>query len=173
MKRLVWAIVGACAMAAIAVATSLGAGRSAAGPRDAGWGGGHADVFVGITVPRDFSLNVEQGRFGGADGSFVYGRNGVSTIVDAVPTCMAVSGNRAVIGGQSGGFPFVWYAVDNGKTESGTRDQITPVLLLDDPNDVAQMPTGFPNVCPPPDTPFNAAPYADVTGGDIVIRDVS
>ena len=168
MRKLAFILVGAAAMAVVAAATSSGAGGNG-GPRDAVWGGGHADVSVG---PRDFSINVEQGRFGNADGSFVYGRNGVITVVDAEPACIAVSGNRVVIGGQSGGLGFVWYAVDNGKPGSATRDQITAVQLLDE-NDVAQMPAGFPKVCPSPDAPFGGVPYADVTGGDIVVRDVN
>lgn len=173
MRKLAFILVGAAAMAVIAAAASFGAGGSAAGPHDAIWGGGHADVFVGggIEVPRDVSVNVEQGRFGGADGSFVYGRNGLSTIVDAEPTCIAVSGNRAVIGGLSNGEPFVWYAVDNGKPGGAVRDQVSAVLLLG-PGDVAQIP-GFPNACPSPDTPVGGFEYRDLVGGDLVVRDVS
>lgn len=132
-------------------------------------------------LPRDFSVSVERGPFGGGDGSFVYGRNGVRTILDDETSCLRVLGNHAVVAGVAdtvvvgdttyAGLPFVWYAVDNGTPGSATRDAVTAVQLLE-PADVAQMPDGFPKVCPAPDVPFGGVPYADVIGGDIVVRDV-
>ena len=140
MKRLVFVLVGAAAMAIVAVATS-------------------------------FSVNVELGRFGDADGTFVYGDNGSSGSVNAL-SCLALSGNRAVIGGiLASGTKYLWYAVDNGTPASGVRDQVRPLLQLE-PADLAQLPAGFPRVCPSPDTVLGGFPYSDVTEGDIVIRDV-
>jgi hypothetical protein len=164
-------LVGACAMAIIAVATSFGASPNS-GPRDAVWGGGHfAFGFEGGTFPRDFSINEELGRFGDADGTFVYGNNGVSGSVNT-PLCLAVSGNHAVIGGvNQSGLLYLWYAVDNGTPASGVRDQVTAVLGVE-PGEIG-LPPGFPNVCPSPDTVFGGAPLNDLTGGDIVVRDVS
>lgn len=171
MRRLAPIFAGACAMAIVAVATSFGASGNA-GPRDALWGGGHFRWYFGeLAQERDFSINAELGRFGDADGTFVYGNNGSNGNVNSV-SCLAVSGNHAVIGGvfQLGG-KYVLYAVDNGTPASAVRDQVTPVLLLE-PAELAQMPEGFPNVCPSPDTVIGGTPYSDVTGGDIVVRDV-
>jgi hypothetical protein len=170
MRKLALVFVGACAMAVVSVAASSGAGG--AGPRDAVWGGGHFEgTIASVTFIRDFSVIVEQGRFGGGDGTFVYGRNGFFGSVNT-PSCIAVSGNRAVIGGKSqAGQAYLWYAVDNGTPASAVRDAVTPLLLLE-PGELAQMPTGFPKVCPSPDSVIGGAPYFDLTGGDIVIRDV-
>lgn len=172
MRRLALIVVGACAMAVVGVATSSGAGGGA-GPRDAVWGGGHFEGTIGdLTFIRDFSVNVEQGRFGNADGSLVYGRNGFNGSVNA-PSCIAVSGNRAVIGGvNQAGFKYLWYAIDNGTPASAVRDAATPVLQLE-PDEVAQMPEGFPKVCPSPDQIIGNAPAFEISHGDIVVRDAS
>lgn len=172
MKRLAPVLLGALAMAVVAAASSFGSSPNA-GPRDALWGGGHFTWYIGdIPLERDFSLNVELGRFGDTDGTFVYGRNGSNGSSNS-PSCLAISGNHAVIGGiNAAGFKYVWYAVDNGTPASSIRDQVTPVLQLE-PDELAQMPEGFPNVCPSPDTVVGGFPYSDLTGGDIVVRDVA
>ena len=172
MRKLLPILVGACAMAIVAVATSSGA-SSNAGPRDALWGGGHFRWYLGdLAFERDMSINVELGHFGDADGSFVYGNNGSNGSINSV-SCLAVSGNHAVIGGVTqAGIKYLVYAIDNGTPASGVRDQITPVLQPD-AADLAQLPEGFPKVCPSPDTVLGGFPYSDLTGGDIVIRDVS
>jgi hypothetical protein len=172
MRKLALILVGACAMAAVLVAVSSGA-SSNAGPRDAVWGGGHLQFgFGGLTFDRDFSVNIELGRFGNAEGSFIYGNNGTSGGPRPI-SCLAVSGDHAVIGGADpSGNSYLWYAVDNGTPVSAVRDQVTPLLLLE-PADLAQMPPGFPNVCPSPDAVINGSPYSELTGGDIVIRDVT
>jgi hypothetical protein len=172
MKRLALVAVGAAAMALVAIAASFGAGGNG-GPRDALWGGGHFTWYLGdLALQRDFSINVELGRFGDADGTFVYGNNGSNGSSNS-PSCLAVSGNHAVIGGiNAAGYKYVWYAVDNGTPASGTRDQVTPVLQLE-PSELAQMPDGFPSVCPSPDSVVGGSPYSDLSGGDIVVRDAS
>ena len=173
MVKLALMMVGACAMAVVAVASSFGANSNNAGPRDALWGGGHFVWDLGFGPnPRDFSVNIELGRFGDADGSFVYGNNGLNGNVNA-PSCLTVSGNRAVIGGvNQAGFKYLWYAIDNGTPASAVRDAATPVLLLE-PSEEAQLPAGFPKVCPSTDSVIGGIPYFDITHGDIVVRDVS
>ena len=166
MRKLALILTAAIATAVVGVAASSGASSSNAGPRDALWGGGHFEfTFGGVTFPRDFSVKGDLGRFGQGDGSFVYGGR-----VDAV-SCLAVSGNRAVIGGYDrDGGKYLWYAVDNGTPASATRDQVTALLLLE-PGDLAQLPVGFPNVCPTPLTVVGGTPYDDLTHGDIVVFD--
>lgn len=167
MRKLALISTGAIAMAVVAVAASFGASSSNAGPRDALWGGGHFQFAIGqLTLDRDFSVKAELGRFGQADGTFVY-----QARVDPV-SCLSVSGNRAVIGGFDPNFggEYLWYAVDNGTPAGATRDQVTPLLLLE-PADLAQMPEGFPNVCPDPRTVVGGTPYSDLTAGDIVVFD--
>jgi hypothetical protein len=173
VKKLALIFVGAAAMAVVAVATSFGASATA-GPRDAVWGGGHFAVTTGNQFERDLSVTAELGRFGEANGTLVYGLNGVSSRPTDSVSCLAVSGNHAVIGGYdpAQGGPFLFYLVDNGPPSSQARDQVSPLLLLDE-NDVAQMPTGFPKVCPSPDFVFGGFSYSDLSAGDIVVRDVS
>jgi hypothetical protein len=172
MQRLALIAIGALAMAAVIGTTSFAAG-SGGGPKDAIWGGGHFTWYIGETpFERDFSLNAELGRFGDAGGTFVYGRNGAFGIGNTV-SCLAVSGNQAVIGGvNSAGFKYLVYFVDNGTPANASRDQVTPMLQLE-PNEVLQMPADFPKVCPSPATPISGNPYYDLVGGDIVVRDVS
>jgi hypothetical protein len=172
LRRTALVAVGAGAMTAIGVATSSGASGGFAA-RDGVWGGGHFEGAIGgVTFVRDFSVNVTQGHFSGAGGSFVYGRNGFNAGVNS-PSCIAVSGSRVVVGGvNQNGLKYLWYAIDNGTPASPTRDAATPVLLLE-PDDVAQMPPGFPQVCPSPDPIIGGTPAFALTHGDIVVRDVS
>jgi hypothetical protein len=174
MRRIGFVLAGAAAMAIALAATSFGAPSSNAGPRDAVWGGGHFTWSdSGGEHPRDFSVNAELGRFGDADGTLVYGNIGATLARTNAVSCLAVSGKYAVIGGtdQLGG-RYLFYMVDSGRPSSAdSRDQVTPLLLLE-PSDLAQMPAGFPSVCPSPTAVLNAIPYSDLTGGDIVVHDV-
>jgi hypothetical protein len=177
MKKLGYIVVGALVMGALAVGTSLAAGGGGNEPRPALWGGGHFEgTSDGFTLVHDFSVNVEQGRFGQVGGSFIYGHNGVGTLIDAEPSCIAAAGNRAVIGGtdRTSGLPFIVYFVDNGTPVSAVRDQMTPVALLS-PEEVAQLPPGslptnFPAACPSASVPIESLPYFDVSTGDVVVR---
>jgi hypothetical protein len=178
-KRIGWVLLGASAMAAVAVATSFGAGATP-GPRDAVWGGGHFHAVIGASeFDRDFSVNAGQGRFGSVDnGSFIYGLN--STIDLAPPSCINVQGNEAVIAGVShaGGVAYAWYAKDNGTPGSATRDEVSAVLLLEQ-SDVEKL-SNFPAVCPTPTEfrtntevfgVFGAVPIFSLPYGDVVVRD--
>jgi len=166
--RLPSILIGALATAGVIVSASHGAGGSQ-DLRGAVWGGGHFEGTIGdVDFVRDFSVNVVQGRFG--EGTFVYGRNGVIGVVNSV-SCVAVSGSHVVIGGVNpAGFKYVWYGIDNGTPESGTRDAATPMLQLDG-HELAQMPAGFPKVCPSPTEILGDTPAFAVTHGDLVVRD--
>jgi hypothetical protein len=180
-KRIGWLLAGAAAMAAVAVASSSGASPNA-GPRDAVWGGGHFIAVAGV-FERDFSVNAELGRFRGVDeGAFVYGRNetGFFPSVDP-PSCLSVQGNEAVIGGVShaGGVAYAWYAKDNGLPASGTRDEVSALMLYEE-SDVDKFGINFPTVCPTPsDFRGNPELYGipgtqtiySLPYGDVVARD--
>jgi hypothetical protein len=146
------------------------------GSKDAVWGGGRFE-FPGPIV-RDFSVFAEGGPFSGARGQVTTGVNGALTIQRTEVTCVGASGNKAVVGGiirefvnpDFVGSYLLFYVIDNGLPGSATLDQTSGGLILD-ATDVAQMPRGFPKVCPSPETVLGGFQYNDITAGDIVVRD--
>jgi hypothetical protein len=149
-------------------------------PRDGAWGGGRFE-FVPGGLYRDFSLSATEGRFGGADGTFVYGRNGVGLTSRLEVQCVNVSGNRAVVAGtirESSNASFVGltassWLIDNGDTTSTTRDQESGIFI-NNPEDEAAFPDGYPRVCPSAtEAPWGAVQFLDVTWGDLVVHDAA
>lgn len=172
------AITAAAAAAALAVAGAAYSSHADEAPagRDAVWGGGHFVNRAG--GPRDLSVLAMQGGVGGANGSLIFGSNGVTTINRTEVMCVAVDGNTAVVGGiiretNTGalvGSANVMYYIDNGGPESSTRDLVSPILIFF-PEEVEElMPPGFPHVCPEP-TLLPGFSYLDLTEGDIVVHD--
>lgn len=168
----------AAALAALAVAGAAYSAQSGQRPtsRDAVWGGGHFVNAAG--VPRDFSVLGIKGGLSGADGSLIFGTNGAVTINRTDVTCVAVRGNKAVVGGiisETGtgdfvGFANLVYYIDNGGPGSSSRDRFSPILILE-PEEVSElMPPGFPHVCPEP-TILEGFSYGDLLEGDIVVHD--
>ncbi len=127
-RRTAIAAAAAAALAAAGAAYSSHTGEAPA-RSDAVWGGGHFVNPAG--VPRDLSVLGVRGGRRGADGSLIFGTNGVVTINRTEVTCLAVNGNKAVVGGiiretNTGAFvgsANVMYYIDNGGPGSSARDR--------------------------------------------------
>jgi hypothetical protein len=147
------------------------------------YGGGQ--VGAGCYLP-DFGVCLDAPRYyavdghAQGDGSEAVGNSnfGIPDVRDGRRsiTCLAVEGNKAVIGGiiESGVFTGLWYAqffVDNGAPGTGTRDQAGPTIL--DPPGAPGWPAGFPYTCPSPVIGWtgNAPTYRPVDQGDFVVQD--
>lgn len=176
MRKVLVLLVGIAMLVGAGVAWSSHAPESS-DPRDAVWGGGRFELVAGTTaLIRDFSLSGKEGRFRGADGDFVYGRNGINQIRFEVQ-CVNVSGSHAVVAGtiyDAGNPEFVgltasFWLIDNGGTASATRDQASG-LFINAPEDLALLPEGYPEVCPSATT---TALFFDVLYGDVVVHDAA
>lgn len=171
----------------IGIATLVGAGVAwsshlpeTTDPRDAVWGGGRFEFAPG-GLYRDFSLSASEGRFGGAEGTLVYGRNGIGLVARLEIQCVNVSGNQAVFAGtiressdaSRVGLTATSWLIDNGGTASATRDQETGIFV-NTPADEAAFPEGYPRVCPSAtETPWGAVQFYDMVQGDLVVHDAA
>lgn len=176
---------------ALIVAAVLGASAaySASSPsaklqkQDRVYGGGQ--VGAGCYLP-DFGICFDTPRYFSVDSHAESdGRRAVGNSNYGIPdvrdggrniTCLAVEGNKALIGGviESGPNSGFWYAqffVDNGMPGTGSRDLASPTIF--DPAGASTWPARFPNVCPSPITgwPGFAPTYRPVDQGDVVVQD--
>jgi hypothetical protein len=128
-----------------------------------------------MVAPRNFAIDAH------ASGAAAYGDIEYatpSTIREEQITCLSVSGSKATIGGiitqatdpTLAGFWFMWVVQDNGSPISGTPDT-APFQDLGPAGDPA-WPTGFPYVCPSPDTAISTVGFqlVPLLGGDVVIQ---
>lgn len=178
MKKVLVLLAGVAALVGAGYAWSSHAPESS-DPRDAVWGGGRFDVDLpGFGVFRDLSVMAKEGRFEGADGSFVYGRNGLGMTRVEI-SCINVEGNRAVIAGRirdTGDPTFVggyatWWLSDNGGTASPTRDRASLLYIDLEGADLSAYPAGFPKVCPSATTPPYEVQSFELKYGDLVVHD--
>lgn len=189
--RFFGAFVGALT-AGLAVATiATGTGANSATPgNDHVFGAGtfgpgcwptNGDPFC---VPFNYTvrlLGVSQGESGRGSGVMERRNNVTGGTFRGEITCMSVVGHRAAVGGFftlapgtqgiTAGDPFVLWVQDNGTlaaADGDAPDQISVLVALPpgDPG-LADMPDGFPSVCPSADAPG----YLPLTAGDITVSD--
>lgn len=184
MKRLATISVAVVALTTVvAVAAGVGLAGPSARPQDSLYGGGrHAGggACTDGTIPfcppnsREFSVDAHANAAGrGASGTLEYGVPETGNVlVSGDVTCLAVDGDRAVIGGRvnegpSTGSGFTMQFEDRGRPGSATRDRVSPVFLLAP----EEEPPGFPRTCPPFDDDVGDVGFFSQTYGDVAVDD--
>jgi hypothetical protein len=166
------------ALAVLALAGTGWATRRAPQHPSVVFGGGHIGPGCSTTnfcptLPRDFSLVGRLGRHGtNALGEIVYGRNGSGNptqfVVDV--RCVAVSGNRAVLGGviRTNGGGFAIWVIDNGVPGSSVLDQASYAQA--DELGSSIWPAGFPHRCPSPEGDAFGGGFFGIANGDVTVH---
>jgi hypothetical protein len=185
--KLIAAVLGALVAAVALTATSLAASADDDGNAnraDQLFGGGRFqfdfDQSEGgvLILPRELSIYATGRNGKNGTGTRWYGNpNAASPVGSAEITCVNVEGTLGVVAGattpgQLQGMPYVQYFDDDGPPGPG-QDMITPVFILA-ATDLANMPRGFPRVCPSATPPAAwGAVWAPLESGDIALVDGS
>jgi hypothetical protein len=173
IATVVLALVGAVVLAATSLASAAEEGSAA----DRLFGGGrfHFDFDPGpgeLVLPRD--IGVYATGFDGSNGSGTryYGHpNRAQPAPAHVLSCLAVEGDRAVIGAITpDGAIGVQYFDDNGPPGPDDADGITPIFGMTEAEVEQYMPRGFPRVCPSVTPPADwGAVWSTLDSGDIAV----
>jgi hypothetical protein len=181
MRKLLFLLLTAAALAGAGMADSAGGPAAALSGLSHVYGGGEfgpgcfGTSGVCFGAPRAFAIDVHGDGRNFAIGTLEYGVPGVSSSKVKI-SCATVAGNRVVVGGiitESTNPAFVGaaaalYLVDNGTVASATPDQSSPIFI-GTPGATGDFPATFPAVClPPSGTPEAPAIFQDVHG-DVVI----
>jgi hypothetical protein len=183
LKLAVLVVFAVVALAGAALAYSSEAPNAQLVSQDRVYGGGGTDpgCFVpDIDFCRTGSTNFSIDAHATSTDQAAHGDH-VSGAGQSQVTCLAVHGNKAVVGGVSVSSPdpsrvgwlFAIFYVDGGTPVSGELDLESP--RYSGPADPSAWPPGFPYVCPSPDTgapDFGLIPsFLPIARGDIVVQD--